>query len=188
MATWNRAAIAGFVRILVGCFFGKPFSGRFRRQLRHMSNPSIYSCRVETAAFHAGVVLACYAVLKLLPSPRSPVSGIREQFRWVCLSQLTDAERSAAARISHRARPPLHGDMKHVRAPSQRNCDETPMLTRSACADTPTSRSRYSTPRSRSSSYSSASRSGARTRPRRAWRLTHGLIFTRTRQRSRIRS
>ncbi|KAI0661672.1 Arv1-domain-containing protein [Cubamyces menziesii] len=57
MATWNRAAIAGFVRILVGCFF-------------------------ETAAFHAGVVLACYAVLKLLPSPRSPVSGIREQFRY----------------------------------------------------------------------------------------------------------
>ncbi|KAH9902968.1 Arv1-domain-containing protein [Cubamyces lactineus] len=57
MATWNRAAIAGFVRILVGCFF-------------------------ETAAFHAGVVLACYAVLKLLPSPGSPVSGIREQFRY----------------------------------------------------------------------------------------------------------
>ncbi|KAI8980137.1 Arv1-domain-containing protein [Trametes punicea] len=57
MPTWNRAALEGFVRILVGCFF-------------------------ETAAFHAGVVLACYAIMKLLPSPKAPVSGIREQFRY----------------------------------------------------------------------------------------------------------
>ncbi|RPD60012.1 Arv1-domain-containing protein [Lentinus tigrinus ALCF2SS1-7] len=59
IASWNQAALEGFLRILVGCFF-------------------------ETAAFHAGVVLACYLVLKLLPKPgqSAPVSGIREQFRY----------------------------------------------------------------------------------------------------------
>ncbi|KAH9850298.1 Arv1-domain-containing protein [Lenzites betulinus] len=57
-AAWSRAAIQGFLRILVGCFF-------------------------ETAAFHAGVTLACYAVLRALPaSAKAPVSGIREQFRY----------------------------------------------------------------------------------------------------------
>ncbi|CDO74943.1 hypothetical protein BN946_scf184945.g15 [Trametes cinnabarina] len=85
MATWNRAAIEGFVRIFVGCFFGMGvFLGQPAPQLRHMSNASLYWSRAlpETVAFHAGVVLACYAVLKLLPSPRAPVSGIREQFRY----------------------------------------------------------------------------------------------------------
>ncbi|RDX57368.1 Arv1-domain-containing protein [Lentinus brumalis] len=59
IASWNQAALEGFLRILVGCLF-------------------------ETAAFHAGVILACYLVLKLLPKPRqsAPVSGIREQFRY----------------------------------------------------------------------------------------------------------
>ncbi|KAI0368620.1 Arv1-domain-containing protein [Pilatotrama ljubarskyi] len=57
MVTWNRAAMQGFLRILVGCFF-------------------------ETAAFHAGVTLACYSVLKALPSAQAPMSGIREQFRY----------------------------------------------------------------------------------------------------------
>ncbi|KAI0649169.1 Arv1-domain-containing protein [Trametes meyenii] len=57
MATWNRAAIEGFFRILVGCLF-------------------------ETVAFHAGVVLACYAVLRLLPETGGSVSGIRAQFRY----------------------------------------------------------------------------------------------------------
>ncbi|KAI1797183.1 Arv1-domain-containing protein [Ganoderma leucocontextum] len=59
ISTWNQAALEGFVHILVGCLF-------------------------ETAAFHAGVVLACYLVLRLLPSPApsAPVSGIREQFRF----------------------------------------------------------------------------------------------------------
>ncbi|KAI0714284.1 Arv1-domain-containing protein [Cerioporus squamosus] len=59
IASWNQAALEGFLRILVGCLF-------------------------ETAAFHAGVVLACYLVLKVLPKPRqsAPVSGIREQFRF----------------------------------------------------------------------------------------------------------
>ncbi|KAJ2994990.1 hypothetical protein NUW54_g7465 [Trametes sanguinea] len=85
MATWNRSAIEGFVRILVGCLFGMGvFLGHPAPQLRHMSNASLYWPRVltETVAFHAGVVLACYAVLKLLPSPQAPVSGIREQFRY----------------------------------------------------------------------------------------------------------
>ncbi|KAI0787744.1 Arv1-domain-containing protein [Fomes fomentarius] len=60
IASWNQTALEGYVRILVGCLF-------------------------ETAAFHAGVVLACYLVLKALPSPKpgsAPVSGIREQFRY----------------------------------------------------------------------------------------------------------
>ncbi|KAI9057323.1 Arv1-domain-containing protein [Trametes sanguinea] len=85
MATWNRSAIEGFVRILVGCLFGMGvFLGHPAPQLRHMSNASLYWPRVltETVAFHAGVVLACYAVLKLLPSPQAPVSGIRGQFRY----------------------------------------------------------------------------------------------------------
>ncbi|KAL1949418.1 hypothetical protein VTO73DRAFT_8299 [Trametes versicolor] len=55
-AAWSRAALHGFLRILVGCLF---------------------------AAFHAGVVLACYAVLRALPKTQAPVSGIREQFRCV---------------------------------------------------------------------------------------------------------
>ncbi|TBU33585.1 Arv1-domain-containing protein [Dichomitus squalens] len=59
IVTWDQAALTGFLRILVGCLF-------------------------ETAAFHAGVMLACYVVLKLVPSPTppAPVSGIREQFRF----------------------------------------------------------------------------------------------------------
>ncbi|KAI0833409.1 Arv1-domain-containing protein [Trametes gibbosa] len=57
-AAWSLAEYQGFLHILVGCFF-------------------------ETAAFHAGVTLACYAVLKALPaSTQAPVSGIREQFRY----------------------------------------------------------------------------------------------------------
>ncbi|KAI0775264.1 Arv1-domain-containing protein [Trametes elegans] len=59
IASWKRRpAIEGFLRILVGCFF-------------------------ETAAFHAGVVLACYAVLnRLLPATKAPPSGIRVLFRY----------------------------------------------------------------------------------------------------------
>ncbi|KAI0749311.1 Arv1-domain-containing protein [Daedaleopsis nitida] len=61
ITSWNQLALRGFLRILVGCVF-------------------------ETAAFHAGVVLACYLVLKALPSPppdpSAPVSGIRAQFRY----------------------------------------------------------------------------------------------------------
>ncbi|KAH9945416.1 Arv1-domain-containing protein [Epithele typhae] len=59
IASWNQAALEGFARILVGCIF-------------------------ETAAFHAGVVFACYLVLHALPAPPpgAPVSGIREQFRY----------------------------------------------------------------------------------------------------------
>ncbi|KAI0635866.1 Arv1-like family-domain-containing protein [Trametes polyzona] len=56
-AHWSNNALQGFLRILVGCLF-------------------------ETAAFHAGVVLACFAVLKALPATQAPVSGIREQFRY----------------------------------------------------------------------------------------------------------
>ncbi|OJT03366.1 hypothetical protein TRAPUB_6035 [Trametes pubescens] len=67
-AAWSRAALHGFLRILVGCLF-------VRLRLR-------YCARAETAAFHAGVVLACYAVLRALPKAQAPVSGIREQFRY----------------------------------------------------------------------------------------------------------
>ncbi|KAH9943689.1 Arv1-domain-containing protein [Amylocystis lapponica] len=66
VTTWNRETTAGFLRIFAGCL-------------------------VETAAFHGGVVLACYIVMKclgwartIMPSlyadPQMP--GIRREFRY----------------------------------------------------------------------------------------------------------
>ncbi|EIW57494.1 Arv1-domain-containing protein [Trametes versicolor FP-101664 SS1] len=99
-AAWSRAALHGFLRILVGCLF-------------------------ETAAFHAGVVLACYAVLRALPTAQAPVSGIREQFRYshvpltLLYSSLTKLfllfclsvwHPDAGPTAVHAAPPPLHPD------------------------------------------------------------------------------
>ncbi|KAI0734177.1 Arv1-domain-containing protein [Fomitopsis betulina] len=61
---WSIQTIYNFLRILVGCF-------------------------VETATFHAGIMIACYFVLRSLdlieplePSHPSQVSGIRREFRY----------------------------------------------------------------------------------------------------------
>ncbi|EPT05614.1 hypothetical protein FOMPIDRAFT_40894 [Fomitopsis schrenkii] len=61
---WSIQTISSFLRILVGCF-------------------------VETAAFHAGIMIACYIVLwclDLIQPPEashpSPASGIRREFRY----------------------------------------------------------------------------------------------------------
>jgi len=66
ISEWNTDAMAGFARILVGCF-------------------------VETATFHVGIIIASYVVLQCLdriwsskPSMHDPsqVSGIRKEFRY----------------------------------------------------------------------------------------------------------
>jgi len=63
LTTWNAEAIEGFLRVFIGCF-------------------------VETLAFHAGIILACFVLLKSLDWVRSkkinppPATGIRQEFRF----------------------------------------------------------------------------------------------------------
>ncbi|CAL1716136.1 unnamed protein product [Somion occarium] len=68
ITSWNRAAIESFIRTLVGCF-------------------------IETIAFHAGVTLACFILLKSLNWVRqwrksgvsndaNTLSGVQQEFRY----------------------------------------------------------------------------------------------------------
>ena len=78
--------------------------------------PARYS---ETAAFHAGVVLACFLVLKALPErrPVERVSGIREQFRSVVLHNAPTP--SSCSHAFHSRIPfPASSSLRSLRQPT----------------------------------------------------------------------
>ena len=82
MPAWSVQTISGFLRILVGCFVG--WYGRL--PLRSSGAQLLTRDEhAETAAFHAGIMIACYIILRSLdlirPLEAAQASGIRREFR-----------------------------------------------------------------------------------------------------------
>lgn len=84
LSPWTREPIEALLRTLIGCFAG-PF---------YFASPTVSIklwCWIETIAFHTGIILACHIVLNLVGWARSwngavspsPISGIRQEFRFV---------------------------------------------------------------------------------------------------------